>query len=145
MDECLIETQIDDELIYDYDEEQNDEERFDELIRRSVRFAELIWMPEESLERIGEAAGLFYDNNDGPDGDLLLAPYGICDHGTLSDIFAAGGELIRGYSFWYPQSVADNPDLPSGWCAYHRSGIGYALDYDVAYEVCAASHAAASA
>ena len=61
MDECLIETQIDDELIYDYDEEQNDEERFDELIRRSVRFAELIWMPEESLERIGEAAGLFYD------------------------------------------------------------------------------------
>jgi len=131
MDEYLIETQ--DELIYDdyddYDEEQ------DKLIRRAVRSAQLIWIPAE----YGETAG--YD--DDHDGDLLLAPYNIYDHGTLSDIFAAGGELVRGYSFWYPHSVADNTDLPSGWCAYRRSGIGYALDYDVAYEVCAASFTSA--
>ena len=141
MDECFIETQIDD---YDYDYDYDEEERFNDLIRSSVRFEQLIWMPSESLEQIGEAAGLFYDVTGGPDGDLLLAPYGICDHGTLSDIFAAGGEIVRGYSFWYPHSVADNSDLPSGWCAYCRSGIGYALDYDVAFEICAASHVAAA-
>jgi len=121
-------------------------------IAKHIQPVRLLWMPDgDALEDIGDAAGYFEDGDGGkePDGDLLLIPARMCSRDELNAALEAGGEVVEGYKFHYPDAVVIRRRLPSimmpgkvavgGWCAYSRACVGYALRREVAEVVCAAS------
>jgi hypothetical protein len=121
-------------------------------IAKHIQPCKLLWMPDgDALEDIGDAAGYFEDGDGGkePDGDLLLIPARMCSRDELNAALEAGGEVVEGYEFHYPDAVVIRRRLPSimmpgkvavgGWCAYSRACVGYALRREVAEAVCAAS------
>ena len=115
----------------------------------------LLWMPDDdqSLEVLGEAARHFRDDGDYPGGDLWLAPASRFSPDELAAAVRAGGKVVDGYAFPYPDLVIIICNLPlivevgkvpfGGWCTYHSADIGYALRREVAVAVCAASFARA--
>jgi len=125
-------------------------------IAKHIQPCKLLWMPDgESLEELGDAAGYFEDGFDGKesDGDLLLVPADDFSEDELAAALEAGGEVVEGYEFRYPDAVVINRRSPriiapgkvavGGWCAYSRALVGYALRREVAEAVCAASIARA--
>jgi len=115
----------------------------------------LLWMPDDdpSLKVLGEGARHFRDDGDYPGGDLWLAPASRFSPDELAAAVRAGGKVVDGYEFPYPDLVIIICDLPliveagkvpfGGWCTYHSADIGYALRREVAIAVCAASFARA--
>ena len=116
----------------------------------------LLWMPDDpslTLKVLGEAARHFRDDGDYPGGDLWLAPANRFSPDELAAAVRAGGKVVDGYEFPYPDLVIIICDLPliveagkvpfGGWCTYHSADIGYALRREVAIAVCAASFARA--
>jgi hypothetical protein len=107
----------------------------------------------ESLEALGDAAGHFLDGDKEPDGDAWLASTDDFSPEELAAAIAAGGKVIDGYAFPYPDLVIIIRNLPliavpgevavGGWCTYHSADIGYALRREVAIAACAASFARA--
>jgi hypothetical protein len=130
---------------HEYEEYEIDEiEEFCEVIKHRVKVERLLCMPDrESIELIGDAADQFTDYFGDPDGDLWLASVYSFGYDQLQRALQAGGVIKYGYSFEYPESVHEEPGLPSGWCAYNAGQVGYALDRIVAFDICAASHAKA--
>jgi len=121
-------------------------------IAKRIQPCKLLWMPDgESLEKLGDAAGYFEDGDGGkePDGDLLLIPANMCSPNELAAALEAGGEVVEGYEFHYPDAVVIRRRSPriiapgkvavGGWCAYFYASVGYALRREVAEAVCAAS------
>jgi len=121
-------------------------------IAKHIHLVRLLWMPDgDALEDIGDAAGYFEDGFDGKesDGDLLLAPADDFSEDELAAALEAGGEVVEGYEFRYPDAVvirrrssriiAPGKVAVGGWCAYFHADIGYALRREVAEAVCAAS------
>jgi len=121
-------------------------------IAKHIQPCKLLWMPDgESLEELGDAAGYFEDGFDGKesDGDLLLIPANMCSRDELNAALEAGGEVVEGYKFYYPDAVVINRRSSriiapgkvavGGWCAYFYALVGYALQREVAEAVCAAS------
>jgi len=121
-------------------------------IAKHIQPCKLLRMPDgDALEDIGDAAGYFEDGFDGkePDGDLLLIPARMCSRDELNAALEAGGEVVEGYEFRYPDAVvirrrssriiAPGKVAVGGWCAYFHADIGYALRREVAEAVCAAS------
>ena len=121
-------------------------------IAKRIQPCKLLWMPDgESLEKLGEAAGYFEDGDGDkePDGDLLLIPARMCSRDKLDAALKAGGEVVEGYEFHYPDAVVIRRRSPRiiapgkvavyGWCAYFYASVGYALRREVAEAVCAAS------
>jgi len=121
-------------------------------IAKHIQPCKLLWMPDgDSLEELGDAAGYFEDGFDGKtsDGDLLLAPVSAFSPDELDAALEAGGEVVEGYKFYYPDAVVINRRSPhiiapgkvavGGWCAYFYALVGYALRREVAEAVCAAS------
>jgi len=121
-------------------------------IAKHIQPCKLLWMPDgESLEELGDAAGYFEDGDGGKesDGDLLLIPARMCSRDELNAALEAGGEVVEGYEFHYPDAVVIRRRSPriiapgkvaiGGWCAYSRALVGYALRREVAEAVCAAS------
>jgi len=122
-------------------------------IAKHIQPCKLLWMPNSwSLEELSEdAAGYFEDGFDGkePDGDLLLAPVKDFDQDELAAALEAGGEVVKGYEFYYPEAVCINRRSPriiapgkvavDWWCGYYYGKEGYALRREVAEAVCAAS------
>ena len=121
-------------------------------IAKHIHPVRLLWMPDgDALEDIGDAAGYFEDGFDGKesDGDLLLAPVSTFSPDELDAALEAGGEVVEGYKFYYPDAVVINRRSPhiiapgkvavGGWCAYFYALVGYALRREVAEAVCAAS------
>jgi hypothetical protein len=122
-------------------------------IAKHIQPCKLLWMPNSwSLEELSEdAAGYFEDGFDGkePDGDLLLAPVNNFDQDELAAALEAGGEVVKGYEFYYPGAVCINRRSPriiapgkvavDWWCGYYYGKEGYALRREVAEAVCAAS------
>ena len=115
----------------------------------------LLWMPDDpsTLEVLGEAARHFRDDGDYPGGDLWLAPASRFSPDELAAAERAGGKVVDGYEFPYPDLVIIISNLPliampgkvavGGWCTYHSADIGYALSREIAITVCAASFARA--
>jgi hypothetical protein len=109
--------------------------------------------PSLTLKVLGEAARHFRDDGDYPGGDLWLAPADYFSPEELTAALAAGGKVVDGYAFPYPDLVIIICNLPlivvpgevpfGGWCTYHSADIGYALSFEVALAVCAASFARA--
>jgi hypothetical protein len=123
-------------------------EEFCEMIKHRVHFAQLLCMPDrEAIEELrklnADAADQFADYYGDPDGDLWLAWIHSFSYDQLQAALKVGGFTKYGYSFEYPESVHEEPGLPQGWCAYNAGQRGYALEYSVAFDVCAASHAKA--
>ena len=121
-------------------------------IAKHIQPVRLLWMPDgDALEDIGDTAGYFEDGFDGkePDGDLLLVPADDFSEDELAAALEAGGEVVEGYEFRYPDAVvirrrssriiAPGKVAVGGWCAYFYADIGYALRREVAEAVCAAS------
>jgi len=122
-------------------------------IAKHIQPCKLLWMPDsDSLEDIGDdAAGYFEDGFDGksPDGDLLLTPVRDFDQAELAAALDVGGEVVKGYAFYYPEAVFINRRSPriiapgkvavDWWCGYYYGHEGYALRREVAEAVCAAS------
>jgi hypothetical protein len=121
-------------------------------IAKHIQPCKLLWMPDgDALEDIGDAAGYFEDGFDGkePDGDLLLIPANMCSRDELNAALEAGGEVVEGHEFYYPDAVVINRRSPriiapgkvavGEWCAYFYASVGYALRREVAEAVCAAS------
>jgi hypothetical protein len=122
-------------------------------IAKHIQPCKLLWMPNSwSLEELSEdAAGYFEDGFDGksPDGDLLLTPVSDFDQAELAAALDAGGEVVKGHAFYYPEAVFINRRSPriiapgkvavDWWCGYYYGHEGYALRREVAEAVCAAS------
>ena len=121
-------------------------------IAKHIQPVRLLWMPDgDALEDIGDTAGYFEDGFDGkePDGDLLLVPADDFSEDELAAALEAGGEVVEGYKFYYPDAVVINRRSPriiapgkvavGGWCAYFYALVGYALRREIAEAVCAAS------
>jgi len=118
-------------------------------IPKHIQPCKLLWMPGDSLEALGDAAGYFEDGGEEPDGDLLLIPAKMCSPDELAAALKAGGKVVEGYEFRYPEAVVIKRRSPriiapgkvavGGWCAYSRAFVGYALRREVAEAVCAAS------
>jgi len=128
--------------------EINEIEEFCEMIKYRVHIEQLLCMPDrEAIEALrlvnADAADQFTDYYGDPDGDLWLASVFSFGYDQLHAALKVGGFTKYGYSFEYPESVHDEPSIPSGWCAYNAGQRGYALERSVAFEVCAASHAKA--
>jgi hypothetical protein len=125
-------------------------------VAEKIRPVRLLRM-HHSPERLGDAAQHFTDGGKQPDGDVRLAPVSVFNSNELAAALAAGGELVDGYAFPYPRSIAHYPETPCslakllahhdyhGWCAYAARGVGYARKRDVAIAVYAASSARAKA
>ena len=114
-----------------------------EDVKGRIHRIQLLWMPHaESLEVLGEAAKHFCDGDeDEYDGYALLAPAGAFDHDQIAAALEAGGELLWGYEFDYPQRVIRPFDMRLvDWCGNARRGVAYALWFDVAVVVCALAH-----
>jgi len=110
-----------------------------EDVKGRIHRIQLLWMPHaESLEVLGEAAKHFCDGDeDEYDGYALLAPAGAFDHDQIAAALEAGGELLWGYEFDYPQRVIRPFDMRLvDWCGNARRGVAYALWFDVAVVVC---------
>jgi len=111
-----------------------------EDVKGRIHRIQLLWMPHaESLEALGEAAKHFCDGDeDEYDGDELLAPAEAFDDDQIAAALEAGGELLWGYEFDYPQRVIRPWDMRlHDWCGDARRGVAYALWFDVAVVVCA--------
>ena len=121
-------------------------------IAKHIQPCKLLRMPDgDALEDIGDAAGYFEDGDGGkePDGDLLLIPANMCSPDELDAALEAGGEVVEGCKFYYPDAVVirrrssriitPGKVAVGGWCAYSRAFVGYALRREVAEAVCAAS------
>jgi hypothetical protein len=106
-----------------------------------IRRIQLLYMPdEESLEALKDAAAMFGDDDDA-DGGSWLAPVEALDEDQVSAALEAGGQLLWGYEFDYPQRVIRLWDMRlHDWRANAASGVGYALWFDVAVVSCAAAH-----
>lgn len=114
-----------------------------EDVKGRIHRIQLLWMPHaESLEVLGEAAKHFCDGDeDEYDGYALLAPARAFDHDQIAAALEAGGELLWGYEFDYPQRVIRPFDMRLvDWCGNARRGVAYALWFDVAVVVCALAH-----
>ena len=114
-----------------------------EDVKGRIHRIQLLWMPHaESLEVLGEAAKHFCDGDeDEYDGYALLAPADAFDHDQIAAALEAGGELLWGYEFDYPQRVTRPWDMRlHDWCGDARRGVAYALWFDVAVVVCALAH-----
>ena len=112
-----------------------------------IRRVLLLWMPDvESLLVLGNSAKHFCDgNNDEYDGDSWLAPAEAFDNYQIAAAESAGGRLIWGYEFDYPQRVVKPWDKKldhwyGDWYGDAKRGIAYALWFDVAVIVCALAH-----
>jgi len=121
-------------------------EEFCDMLKHRIHFAQLLCMPDrEAIEELrklnADAADQFADYYGDPDGDLWLAWIHSFSYDQLQAALKVGGFTKYGYSFEYPESVHEEPDLPQGWCAYNAGQRGYALERSVAFDICAASHA----
>jgi len=107
-----------------------------------VRDEQLLWIPDdEALEALGGAAAQF---GGWDDSDIWVAPASLFSAGQIATALAAGGKVVRGYSFYYPRRV---PLLYEAgiveWCGDAGAKIGFALRREVAEAVRAASYAVA--
>ena len=107
-----------------------------------IREEQLLWIPDdEALEALGGAAAHF---GGWDDSDIWVAPASLFSAGQIATALAAGGKVVRGYSFYYPRRV---PLLYEAgiveWCGDAGAKIGFALRREVAEAVRAASYAVA--
>jgi len=142
-----VEYALDHYQFYDDDDDATDElAEFCDMLKHRIHVEQLLCMPDrEAIEKLRQvnpdAAEQFADYNGDPDGDLWLNSVHWFNYDQRQAALSVGGFTKYGYSFEYPQSVHDEPGLPSGWCAYNAGQVGYALEYSVAFDVCAASYA----
>jgi hypothetical protein len=109
---------------------------------------QLLWMPDaESLSALGEdICAIFGADKDGLiddeiDGDSFLSPVERFSDEQIAAALEAGGELLWGYEFDYPQRVIRPWDMRlHDWWGDARRGVAYALWFDVAVVVCALAH-----
>jgi len=106
---------------------------------------QLLWVPDaESLSALGEdICAIFGADKDGLiadeiDGDSFLSPVERFSDEQIAAALEAGGELLWGYEFDYPQRVIRPFDMRLvDWCGDARRGVAYALWFDVTVVVCA--------
>jgi len=106
---------------------------------------QLLWMPDaESLSALGEdICAIFGADKDGLiddeiDGDSFLSPVERFSDEQIAAALEAGGELLWGYEFDYPQRVIRPWDMRlHDWWGDVARGVAYALWFDVAVVVCA--------
>jgi len=125
-----------------------------DIFSNYIRRVQILKMPNrDSLKKLGNAADYFRDDDNDPDGDLLLAPVRIFESSELAAALSAGGEIVEGYEFSYPRSVIRYSSSAARktkhqehheWCAYESAGVGYALAFDVAEAIWATSAALAA-
>jgi len=109
---------------------------------------QLLWMPDaESLSALGEdICAIFGADKDGLiddeiDGDSFLSPVERFSDEQIAAALEAGGELLWGYEFDYPQRVIRPWDMRlHDWWGDVARGVAYALWFDVAVVVCALAH-----
>jgi len=109
---------------------------------------QLLWVPDaESLSALGEdICAIFGADKDGLiddeiDGDSFLSPVERFSDEQIAAALEAGGELLWGYEFDYPQRVIRPWDMRlHDWWGDARRGVAYALWFDVAVVVCALAH-----
>ena len=106
---------------------------------------QLLWVPDaESLSALGEdICAIFGADKDGLiddeiDGDSFLSPVERFSDEQIAAALEAGGELLWGYEFDYPQRVIRPWDMRlHDWWGDVARGVAYALWFDVAVVVCA--------
>jgi len=109
---------------------------------------QLLWVPDaESLSALGEdICAIFGADKDGLiddeiDGDSFLSPVERFSDEQIAAALEAGGELLWGYEFDYPQRVIRPWDMRlHDWWGDVARGVAYALWFDVAVVVCALAH-----
>jgi len=112
-----------------------------------IHRVQLLWMPDdESLSALGDdICAIFGADKDGLiadeiDGDSFLSPVERFSDEQIAAALEAGGELLWGYEFDYPQRVIRPWDMRlHDWWGDVARGVAYALWFDVAVVVCAAS------
>jgi len=119
-----------------------------EDVKGRIHRIQLLWMPHaESLSALGEdICAIFGADKDGLiddeiDGDSFLSPVERFSDEQIAAALEAGGELLWGYEFDYPQRVIRPWDMRlHDWWGDVARGVAYALWFDVAVVVCALAH-----
>ena len=119
-----------------------------EEVEGRIHRIQLLWVPDaESLSALGEdICAIFGADKDGLiddeiDGDSFLSPVERFSDEQIAAALEAGGELLWGYEFDYPQRVIRPWDMRlHDWWGDVARGVAYALWFDVAVVVCALAH-----
>ena len=119
-----------------------------EEVEGRIHRIQLLWVPDaESLSALGEdICAIFGADKDGLiddeiDGDSFLSPAERFSDEQIAAALEAGGELLWGYEFNYPQRVIRPWDMRlHDWWGDVARGVAYALWFDVAVVVCALAH-----